>query len=275
MNYKNLLLLLVVLFVGFAAQGIKKAEQISPTERLEVCIEIYEPVCGVDGKTYPNRCYAEREGVKVAHPGECKSSEPVERSRNIAKTKPIVRPEPINKSAIRLAAVIYLSNDIVVDFDVVSGEKCVFGNRGNSALIGIFGKGVQRVEIDPQKCYVVRDELEEVDCKKCSKEPVVLEPVIPKCCVVRHELGEVENCKKLCSGSVLEPVRPLEPAKKIEIEQVKMKYAGFKRIEIDNNGKIYVIVRKPVRLFVIDLPIEQEEKVAVDPETVIMDSNNS
>ncbi|MCS7122881.1 MAG: hypothetical protein NZ908_02925 [Candidatus Micrarchaeota archaeon] len=75
---------------------------------------------------------------------------------------------------------------------------------------------------------------------------------------------------------MLEPVRPLEPAKKkIEIEQVKMKYAGFKRIEIDNNGKIYVIVRKPVRLFVIDLPIEQEEKVAVDPETVIMDSNNS
>ncbi|MCS7122882.1 MAG: Kazal-type serine protease inhibitor [Candidatus Micrarchaeota archaeon] len=146
MNYKNLLLLLVVLFVGFAAQGIKKAEQISPTERPEVCIEIYEPVCGVDGKTYPNRCYAEREGVKVAHPGECKSSEPVEGSRNIAKTKPIVRPEPINKLAspsacldrvagadvveewkcgggIRLAAVRYLSNDIVVDFDVVSGGK--------------------------------------------------------------------------------------------------------------------------------------------------------
>ena len=41
--------------------------------RLDVsCIEIFKPVCGEDGKTYSNRCVAEKQsGVKVAHEGKC------------------------------------------------------------------------------------------------------------------------------------------------------------------------------------------------------------
>ena len=35
------------------------------------CIEIYEPVCGCDGITYPNYCYAERLGVVSYVSGEC------------------------------------------------------------------------------------------------------------------------------------------------------------------------------------------------------------
>ena len=33
------------------------------------CPEIYQPVCGVDGVTYPNNCFAG--SVQIAHDGEC------------------------------------------------------------------------------------------------------------------------------------------------------------------------------------------------------------
>jgi hypothetical protein len=36
-----------------------------------VCIEIYEPVCGCDGITYSNSCYADNSGVKLYEIGTC------------------------------------------------------------------------------------------------------------------------------------------------------------------------------------------------------------
>lgn len=39
--------------------------------RPEACTAIYEPVCGCDGRTYSNRCYANSAGVSVAHEGPC------------------------------------------------------------------------------------------------------------------------------------------------------------------------------------------------------------
>jgi hypothetical protein len=41
-------------------------------QRPEVCITLYDPVCGCNGQTYSNECVAAGHGVSVAYKGECK-----------------------------------------------------------------------------------------------------------------------------------------------------------------------------------------------------------
>ncbi|MFA6551858.1 MAG: CARDB domain-containing protein [Patescibacteria group bacterium] len=79
-----------------------------------VCTENYSPVCGADGATYSNSCYATKAGARVAYVGTCavssESPESVENptyrvtpntEQNTAPTNPTTAPESVENPAYR------------------------------------------------------------------------------------------------------------------------------------------------------------------------------
>jgi len=54
---------------------IVPGEKEIPEKPEMACITLWDPVCGVDGKTYSNSCFAKLAGVEVDHEGVCKEKE--------------------------------------------------------------------------------------------------------------------------------------------------------------------------------------------------------
>jgi hypothetical protein len=50
---------------------IETGEQEQKRNQERACITLWNPVCGQDGKTYSNSCFAEAAGVKITHEGIC------------------------------------------------------------------------------------------------------------------------------------------------------------------------------------------------------------
>lgn len=68
-------ILAIVMFVPVSSEGtifnMINPSQPEPT----ACIALFAPVCGANGETFSNACFAQAGGVEILHNGECSGDE--------------------------------------------------------------------------------------------------------------------------------------------------------------------------------------------------------
>ena len=72
--YSKLITFLAIFIISCSSENKIEDSCIDESiiDEFSVCIEIYQPVCGCDGITYPNSCYAENfNGVTSYINGAC------------------------------------------------------------------------------------------------------------------------------------------------------------------------------------------------------------
>lgn len=116
--------------------------RIREAEPKVLCTQQYDPVCGVNGKTYSNVCFAKVVGVEVKHRGKCEIVEKEEplitKPKTIELTEPILRevklaPAPVLK---REPQNVFVAITFQGKFDlevvkIKKGDKVTWVNKGN------------------------------------------------------------------------------------------------------------------------------------------------
>lgn len=71
MKKYQLKILLSLILLSFVISCNKEDDCLDDRKEDCVCIEIYQPVCGSNGNTYSNSCFAECDGITNYTEGAC------------------------------------------------------------------------------------------------------------------------------------------------------------------------------------------------------------